>query len=106
MINLLSHFEQVLIVLVTLDHFMKSLLLSDILNFGYTICFLGLELNLQNFIDQSWYLLSVSHAENVGAEDLKTLLKYAKRQLIQEFYRLMAIGDQTYRIKFNGYYLR
>jgi len=73
MIDLLSDLKKVLVVLVTLDHLMESLLLSDILNRGWcTISPFGLKLCLQNFIDQSWYLLSVSHAENVGAEDLQT----------------------------------
>ena len=86
---------------------MESLLLSDILNRGwYTISPFGLKLCLQDFIDQSWYLLSVSHAENVGAEDLQTFFKNSEGQFVQEFHRLVAIRDQTYRIKFNDYYLR
>ena len=73
MIDLLSYFKQILVVLGALDHLMKSLLLRDILNCGgkcLTLLLLCCKLCFQDFVDLRRYLLSVSHAENIVTEDL------------------------------------
>jgi hypothetical protein len=73
-IDLLCHLEQALVVLGALDHLMQGLLLGGILNGGYALglVFLCLKFCLRNLIDPRWYLLPVSHAENVLPEGLET----------------------------------
>ena len=73
-IDLLCHLEQALVVLGALDHLMQGLLLGGILNGGcaLSLVFLCLKFCLQNLIDPRWYLLPVSHAENVLPEGLET----------------------------------
>ena len=75
MIDLLGNLEEVLIVFDS-DKLLESLALS--LGHGrpaFLLLLLCLKLSLEHFVYHRWYLLSVGHAENVGAEYLHALLQ-------------------------------